>query len=144
MDINGLWKGTLVYGKEYGVNQGKELVFDMDIVQKGDEFEAKSSDIEGFGKSNDKALIKGALENNKINFLKQYDTYHYYHKQQHKVDKRRKGHIIHYTGIYNEEMKAFSGSWEIMASFKFLFFFRKDYTNTGTWKMYKDSPSNEN
>ncbi|MCE3226738.1 MAG: hypothetical protein K0S32_1289 [Bacteroidetes bacterium] len=112
MDLNGKWSGTVVYGKGYGGYEGKELYFDFDLIQNGKEIAGTAFDTGGVGMSPDQAQLFGTFENNQFEFLKQYDSLHYYSNEgEVTVDKTQKGPLIKYSGIYNTNTDTFSGFW---------------------------------
>ena len=135
MNIEGKWSGVIIYGKEYRKNEGKELYFEIDILQDGENINGTAKDLSGFGVNPDLAKFSGTLIDNKINFVKQYASFHYYVNDRHNRDTTKKGSKIYYEGCFNDEAQSFNGSWTIKGVFKLLGFIPYKYKNTGTWSM---------
>jgi len=113
MDINGFWTGIINLEKGYRKYSNNEIVFDLEINQKGQKFEGVSIDVKGFGINTDPAKIEGELENTRIKFVKQYESLHYLKGGEKIIDKSRKGPEIYYSGKYNEKEKRFEGEWHM-------------------------------
>ena len=141
MNINGSWTGVITYGKEYREYENKELFFDAEIKQKENNFSGISTDTAGVGINSDNAILNGTVLNKEIEFLKQYDSYHYYQKGQTVIDRSRKGPIIQYKGIFDEEDDCFKGEWHIEMRYKLLFFIPLKYKCTGKWEMRRKENS---
>jgi hypothetical protein len=136
MDMNGQWTGTIIYGKEYGDHQNKELYFDVDLIQNNKNITGKSIDINGVGMSPDPALIKGKIVSKKIQFIKQYLSWHAFENAGIKIDKSVKGPQIRYTGTYHEVNQTFIGNWTIIKKVKLFGIIPTEKSNgTGTWNM---------
>lgn len=136
MDLTGQWFGTVVYGKEYREDKGKELYFQMDLIQYGNEIAGTAIDTGGTGVSPDLARVLGKFENNRIEFLKQYDSSHYLDKNgKIIVDRSKKGHKIKYSASYEETNQTFNGAWKIRVWVLFLWFFPIPWSCNGTWSM---------
>ncbi len=137
INLSGQWTGTIIYGKGYGQFAGKELYFDLDVIQYRDEIAGTAVDIGGAGTSPDSANILGTFRDNKINFIKQYLSSHYYLQTgDTKIDKSRKGPQIKYSGIYNEKTGTFFGNWVLNT--RLLIFgltIPVPLKNSGTWTM---------
>jgi hypothetical protein len=136
MEITGKWIGHLKYGDDYGKNKDQLLHFEVELIQDGNKFSGTSNDVKGFGMSPDQAIINGTVNEDKIEFTKQYENKHYLDlKNKLVVDKQNKGHIIEYTGTYNKKDECYVGNWEINSVFKLLWLIPIKYKNTGTWEM---------
>ena len=135
MEINGNWTGVIIYGKEYREHENKELFFDAQINQKGNNFSGISTDTAGVGMNSDKAILNGTINDKQIEFIKQYDSYHYYYKEQIVIDRSRKGPIIQYKGIFDKGDNCFKGEWLIEMRYKLLFFIPLKYKCKGKWEM---------
>lgn len=135
MDIQGKWTGTIIYGKEYREYKGKELYFDLEIIQDTEKITGTSIDIGGVGMSPDSAKIIGTFVGTKINFIKQYSSYHYLDKGKTKVDKSKNGSEIKYSGNYDEHKQLFQGNWILKGRVKLFGFIPIKYSNTGMWSM---------
>ena len=138
-DLTGMWRGTIVYGNEYRSHKGRELYFEAEIIQQGNEITGMARDTGGTGMSPDPAYISGSYQHPEINFIKQYSSFHYYSAKDGatKTDASQKGPQIKYTGIYNEQSNSFSGSWIIKAVVRFLWLFPVTLKTTGTWTMQR-------
>ena len=135
-DLNGLWTGTVVYGKSYGQHSGKELHFSMDLVHHGDEIAGTAQDIGGLGVNPDPANILGTFRDKKIDFLKQYPTFHYGKDRSEKVtiDKSHTGPKIKYTGTLRDN-GTLVGHWSMQMIFLFLWLIPVRLKKSGTWTM---------
>lgn len=138
-DISGKWKGTIIYGPEYGPQQNKELYFEMKVNQKGNLINAVAKDIGGIGMHEKEAIIKGKFDGKNIDFEKQYPTLHltsiFGKKTRYK--KNKPGAVINYHGTFDKDSKTFSGTWIINSKIKFLFIIPVKLEGSGTWKMKK-------
>ena len=136
LNLNGHWTGVIVYGYRYRQLQGKNLYFDLEITQDNNEITGTSIDTGGQGVSPDPANIKGTIENNFINFIKQYSSYHYNDLNwQVVVDRTRLGSEIFYTGLYNEIENEFSGDWKLIHKVKLFGIVLFKLSATGSWTM---------
>lgn len=136
MNINGKWKGTVTYGKEYREHKNSELYFEVEISQNNELFTGIAIDTGGVGTSPDKANLNGKFDGKEISFVKQYESRHYPNRNwEIIIDKSRSGPEIYYSGRYNEKEECFSGDWIIRLQAKFLGFIPINYKNTGTWVM---------
>lgn len=137
IDLSGKWVGTVVYGAEYKQFSGKELFFEFELIQQGDEIAGTAIDTGGTGVSPDQANILGTFKNNKIIFLKQYESSHYYSGNETKIDRSKPGPKIKYTGEYNEQTQTFSGEWVIKITFLLLWIIPMRLKSTGSWTMQR-------
>jgi|JI10StandDraft_1071094.scaffolds.fasta_scaffold09301_1 hypothetical protein len=136
MDLTGQWEATIIYGKEYREDKGKELCFQMDLVQYGDEIAGTAIDTGGIGVSPDPATILGKVINNDIEFIKRYDSSHYLDRGgKVVVDRSRRGHKIKYSASFNETNQIFTGVWTIRIWVLFLWFIPIVWSCNGTWTM---------
>lgn len=133
--INAKWTGTIIYGEKYAELKGKELYFEMEIIQSGELITGTSVDIGGIGISPDSAIISGSLKANTISFIKRYNSFHYFDKGEIVVDKSKLGHEIYYTGLYNETQQTFQGTWEYRLRYKIFLILPRTYILGGTWSM---------
>jgi hypothetical protein len=136
LEINGKWTGTLVYGKIYGPDAGKELHFEMEIAQENDQISGMAIDVRGEGASPDSATINGQVGPSEIKFVKQYASLHYMQGGKMVIDRSQKGPLIHYTGTFDEATGTFSGIWKMRMAIK-LFFWKipLPFHADGTWKI---------
>lgn len=138
MDVTGKWFGVLTYGKEYKQFAGKELFFEMELVQYGNECSGFAMDTGGSIMNPDPAHILGTVEDKRIYFVKHYESIHYPdHEGNTIVDRTRTGPAITYTGVYNNTSQTFSGSWKIKKRFRVLWIIHFTLSSTGTWTMQK-------
>lgn len=137
IDLTGHWTGTIIYGKSYSRIAGKELYFDMELVQSGNEFAGNAIDTGGFGVNPDEAYILGSVKDLEINFLKQYNSSHYYSLKDNetKINKKKRGPKIKYNGIYNLENDTITGEWQINVTVLFLYILPLRFKSSGTWNM---------
>jgi hypothetical protein len=137
MDVQGLWTGTVIYGKEYRNLKGQAMHFEMEIFQTGNRIHGNANDIHGTGTSPDTATIQGEISEKEINFIKQYKSTHYYNKGTTRLDKSKPGPEIKYSGCFDEKENIFKGEWILHGTFKLLGLIPIKYINTGTWIMKK-------
>ena len=137
MEVNGNWEGIIVYGKEYGENAGKKVVFRSELTQNNDCISGLFYDISGFGTNPEPADVNGKIEGNKIGFVKQYRTKHMVSGNKHQIDTSRKGPKIFYSGTFDEVTNSFNGNWTIKVSRKFFGLIPLNIRSTGTWTMKK-------
>lgn len=133
--IHGKWTGTITYGKKYAELNGKELYFDLEIIQDGELITGTSVDIGGIGTSPDAASISGTFKANAISFIKRYNSFHYFDRGNTVVDKSQPGYEIYYTGVYNETQQTFRGNWEYRVRYNIFWIFSRKYVVGGTWSM---------
>ncbi|MES2516030.1 MAG: hypothetical protein V4580_17885 [Bacteroidota bacterium] len=131
----GTWVGTIIYGKAYTSTRGKELYFELELVQQQEYITGIAKDTGGTGTSPDAAEINGTFTDNKIDFVKQYATSHYFTPNGTQFDRSQKGHLIHYTGSFNPEENTFSGTWRIKNKVWFLGLIPLTKSSGGTWTM---------
>ena len=136
MKLTGAWTGAIVYGKMYRNHAGKELVFEMNIVQQDNLFKGECFDISGTGINSDPATIEGTLHENRISFIKQYPTLYYYKNGQTRIDSSKKGKEIKYEGVCDEDAQVFKGTWRYKNAYRFLWIF-KIPSSSGKWEMRK-------
>jgi|GEM_PF-984925 len=110
-DISGKWYGVIVYGKRYGSNAGKELLFEADLTMDGHLVKGTATDISGCGVNPTPATISGGIIGRELTFLKQYAVLGYNESGNSKIDETREGHYISYAGLYNPKTESFSGIW---------------------------------
>jgi hypothetical protein len=134
-NLTGKWTGTIIYGKEYRQFRGSELFFDLDLVHYKDEVAGVAIDTGGTGMSPDNANILGIYRNNKIDFIKQYESFHYMSNEGPKIDRTRRGPEIKYSGIYNPMEQSFSGIWIIRMTVLLFRLLPVPVKSTGTWTM---------
>jgi hypothetical protein len=134
-NLTGNWTGTIVYGKGYSTFKGEKLYFDLELTHYGFEVAGIAIDTDGVGVSPDNANILGTFKDNRISFVKQYESMHYMTKEGTKVDKSRRGFKIKYTGIYNEATGSFSGEWLIKMTVLLFWLFPIPVRNSGQWTM---------
>lgn len=135
VDIQGKWKGIIVYGKGYEESIGEELFFELDILQDEDNIAGKAIDTLGEGASPDPAKIRGVFRNNKINFIKQYESRHYNLNGKLVVDKLESGPEIQYSGDFDPLNNTFTGNWKIETRLKKFWVFHWMHVCGGTWTM---------
>jgi hypothetical protein len=139
IDLTGHWTGTIIYGKQYSRMAGKELYFDMELIQNDNEIAGTAIDIGGFGMSPDQAYILGSIKDIEINFIKQYASSHFYSSKDGntKIDKSKKGPRIKYQGIYNPDNDTITGDWQINMTIFLLYVLPIPIKNSGTWTMMR-------
>ena len=137
IDLTGHWTGTIIYGKQYSRMAGKELYFDMELIQNDNEIAGTAVDIGGVGMSPDQAYILGSVKDIEINFIKQYTSSHFYSSKgdETKIDKSIKGPRIKYQGFYNPEDETIIGEWQINMTVFLLYILPIPFKNSGTWTM---------
>ena len=134
--LEGSWTGSLIYSKDYRLHAGKTLYFEMDLMHSGNEFIGKAKDTGGTGMSPDPADILGTFSENKIRFLKQYATSHYYMPDgSTEIDRTQKGPVIVYTGVFDPVSQEFSGDWIIKTRYLLFFIIPLVNKSRGTWTM---------
>lgn len=135
-DFSGKWEGIITLGKEYGKNEGKEIIYESELSQSNGKIKGTSYDISGFGINPEPADINGEIKGLKISFTKQYRISHSLTKtNETEVNTNRKGPVIHYIGFYNEITDSFEGSWRMSVAKKFFGLIPLNMKTTGTWNM---------
>ena len=134
-NITGQWTGTITYGKGYGRLAGRELYFAVDMVQYGHEIAGRAIDTGGFGMSRDAANLLGSFFNDRIYFLKQYESLHYITQNETKTDRSQKGPQIRYSGVFDPANKTFSGTWVIRLTLRLFGLLPIPVKQQGTWTM---------
>ena len=116
VDLNGKWVGFYELGPDYGDKiSGEKTAFSVNLKDNNGEFEGGSS--EGNDKSFNKAFIKGFFDGNMISFIKQYPALILIDNNgKRAVDENSTHPEIEYTGYYDEQLKSFSGDWEMITS----------------------------
>jgi hypothetical protein len=136
MNLTGIWTGTIVYGKMYRNHAGKEMIFEMKLVQENQEITGTCRDVSGVGLNSEPATIKGSIVKNNIEFIKQYPTLHYYQKSETKTDPLQKSKEIRYFGSYDIQSHVFTGVWEYINTKKLLGIFSLK-NPSGKWTMHR-------
>ena len=135
-NLNGKWSGTIVYGDDYGEQSGKELYFDMELIQEKNRFKGSSTDIGGIGMSEDSSDINGTIRDNVISFVKRYIRYHHFANDGTVNYKSEPGPKIYYIGEYDETTNSIKGIWQYRIPIKFLTIITyKNIVFGGTWNM---------
>jgi len=137
MDVIGKWTGTIIFGKNYREHQNKALYFDLELTQNNEFITGKATDTGGIGVNPDPALINGKIVADKIQFIKQYESRHYFDNSGNVIiDKSKKGPEISYKGTYNAVDQTFYGNWKIVVKVKIFGIVPILIENgTGTWRM---------
>ncbi len=135
MDLTGKWQGTLLYGNTYIAQRGKELHFEIDMIQDGNGITGKAKDIEGAGMSPDNAEIKGFYEKGKIFFIKKYERAHYSDGKGGTIFVDEiEGPEIHYEGKFDSNTNRISGKWKYPSVYQLFGFIPiKTSSGNGTW-----------
>lgn len=137
-DITGKWLGKIIYGRSFGKLENESLVFTLDIVQAGDEFTAVSNEIDGIGINPNHASVHGFVEDDIINFVKQYHLPPQLNSKNKLIRSDKSGPEISFTGNFDKSINEYSGEWIVVVSFKVMgtVFFEKN--NGGTWSMKRE------
>lgn len=138
IDISGEWIGSIVYGKQYLTVEGEILFFEIILSRDNDRITGESRDISGKGKNDSVADIIGEFnqESGHLDFIKTYEKVaRYSHKGQIKSFVKNVNSKIYYTGLFNEKLQKFEGTWKIRRKRKFLFFDFGYSIGEGTWSM---------
>jgi hypothetical protein len=140
INLTGTWIGYYSYNKEYGAElSGQQVKFMLFLTQKNFKFEGTSVDYEGVGADFSKALIRGFVKEDFISFIKQYpQSLEFDLNNKLIANESKQPPEIHYTGLFNEKTKIFSGQWEIVAHVEQGIDGDWEYLNTGLWEMKKD------
>ena len=108
----------------------------MDLIQSGNSFKGKSKDTSGIGVHPEPAEIKGTFSEQKIEFVKQYPTFHYSGKKDEVViNEKVSGHLIYYTGILDTNTSNISGTWKMKVKSYLFGLIPIKFTQVGTWEM---------
>jgi hypothetical protein len=134
-NATGNWTGTITYGKGYTSTRGKELYFDLQLIQQQEFITGIAKDTGGTGMSPDPAEINGTFTANRIRFVKQYATSHYFTENGTRFNRSQKGHIIHYTGSFDPAKQTFAGEWRINYKTFILWIIPVTRFSGGTWTM---------
>ena len=139
-ELEGKWLGKIIYGHSFGELENEALIFTLNLSRTGDEFSGTSIDVDGIGINPNHARIKGFMDEDSINFVKQYTLPPKLGLNQKLVDTdtNKLGPEISFTGIFNPATGEYSGEWIILISFNVLgnVFFEKD--NGGWWSMKRE------
>ena len=122
MSRTGYYKGVLTYGSKYGEHAGKELQFDIRLIEEeGGTFFGESSDLEGFGINPFGAELRGVFVDKNIVFKKKYNRFHYMNESGETVfDADKEAPVIEYIGFYKEDKEQYEGKWKIKTPVKLL------------------------
>lgn len=137
LQLQGKWKGALVYGKEYGAMAGKELLFEFDLQQSAEKVWGTAMDTGGTGQSPDPANLEGYIEGDTFTFTKQYESLHFTDGGDMILDRTRKGPPIQYIGKYDLVETKFEGTWRMSMRYKLFGFIPVTTHATGTWKLWR-------
>ena len=137
LNMQGKWTGVIVFGKEYPEHIGEKLYFEAEIFQDGNMIRGTAIDSAGVGVSPDPTSISGTCSNNRISFIKQYSSMHFFNNGEVIVDKTKRGFKIHYTGEFDDNDMSFKGNWIIKSWAWILGIIPIRYINTGTWTMQR-------
>jgi hypothetical protein len=88
------------------------------------------------GLNSEPATITGSIINNKIEFIKQYPTLHFYEKGETKTDPSQKGKEISYFGSYDIQSHVFTGVWKYSNTKKLLWIIPLK-NPSGKWIMHR-------
>jgi hypothetical protein len=135
MNVQGKWKGTIIYGKVYRSAANRELYFEAEISQMDEILTGTATDTGGLGVNPDPASIVGAVSGNRISFVKQYPTRHFMVGGKTIFNRKKKGPEIRYNGEFNPETQTFAGTWLIKQVTKLLGFIPITMEGSGTWTM---------
>jgi hypothetical protein len=139
-DLNGKWTGELIYDESFGKLANEILFFVIDISRKGDEIRGVSVDVDGVGLNPSEATITGFLDEEKINFVKEYKTIVATEFSAAVFNPaNRKGAEMSFSGSYNPAAKEFEGEW---ISFTDFITFNNNVPGGfrgGRWRMRKEN-----
>ena len=137
-NLQGLWVGTITYGKSYKAFAGSELFFELELREEGNQISGEAMDTGGFGVSPDPAKIIGFTKEREIHFVKQYTTCHFLDVDKRVIiDPSTPGLPIRYSGLFDEMTQRFAGDWVMEAKTKFLWIFPVTHRAGGTWTMQR-------
>ena len=130
ISLGGQWVGYFSYGPEYGKElYGQKVEFRLFLDDLGNgEFAGKCIDTKGSDFQT--SIIKGFVVEDFINFFKEYPNHFI-------IDEDKPGHILTYSGFYDNKEQSFKGEWEIWTN-------DRSFTDgsfdvlTGSWAMEKD------
>lgn len=138
MNLNGQWKGIIIYGPDYGELENKELYFSANISQNLEIFSGVSVDTGGVGANPDKAVINGFIDGNEISFVLQYASTAWFDENNKVViEKNKPGPEINYWGTFDPLTNMVEGHWEIVISSEQVGYGWLDDIATGTWSMQR-------
>ncbi len=139
-ELNGRWTGKLTYGASFGHLAQESLFFTLNLVQKADEFTGTARDEDGIGLSPYLASVKGFVDGEQINFVKEYKLPLVAAQGQsgHSDQDQDPASEASFWGTYNAQTGEFEGEWIILSSYTLLgnVFFERE--NGGTWRMKRD------
>jgi len=135
--ISGHWLGYFEYGAEYGNLYGEKVTFSLLLEHTGEgQFQGKGIEHEGVGMNPEPSTIKGYVDGQNINFIKEYQTYYEFDEAGNEVKYTRKpAPLLTYFGEFNSSDISFEGHWELETPTNPV----SDhvYIWTGTWKITK-------
>jgi hypothetical protein len=115
VNISGQWLGYFQYGPEYGDLYGEKVTFSFVLENlNNDQFYGKCYELEGVGVNPQVSIINGYIEDDFINFVKEYPE-HFGIEQDGSFVKQKFNSkpILTYTGQYNHRTQSYQGTWEI-------------------------------
>ncbi|MES2285622.1 MAG: hypothetical protein V4547_08035 [Bacteroidota bacterium] len=138
-NLNGNWKGIIIYGPEYRNLENKELYFSLEIKQEEETFTGTAIDTSGIGTNPDIAEVRGFIEANEISFVKQYKSTLWFDENYSVIiEKDKLGPEINYWGTFDPLTGTMEGNWEIVVDSQQIGQGYLDNICTGTWTMRKE------
>lgn len=137
-NLNGQWKGKVIYGPDYGELENKELYFSVDITQNLDTFTGIALDTGGVGANPNKAAINGFVDGNEISFVMQYSsTARFDENNKVVIEKDKPSPEINYWGTFDPLTNVIEGNWEIVINSEQIGYGYLDDIATGSFSMRK-------
>lgn len=145
MSRTGYYKGYLTYGKRYGKHAGKELQFDIRLIEEeGGTFFGESSDLEGFGQNPSGSELKGVFVKENMVFKKKYNQPYCIDANGETIpDKKSEAPIIQYIGFYKKEKEQYEGDWSMKVPTKLFGFIPSKAKLKGTFVLWIEKTESE-
>lgn len=137
----GQWAGFFDYGPQYGSElHGEKVSFRLYIKFYWDgQFIGECVDYDGVGSNFEKATINGFLDGDFISFIKRYTHFLGFDESGNPIEDESKPHPeIYYQGQYNQNRKAFIGSWEMQIENSSFDEKSEIEISSGKWEAIKD------
>ncbi len=139
-NLDGKWTGELVYNNSFGVLANEKLLFVIEITQVNLEFTGTSFDIDGIGINPTAAVVKGFVDGDQINFVKEYKSSV---KNEFNTSffntAYLKGAEISFSGVYDLASNAFEGEWVNLSDFLIFDPLALKALKGGSWRMSRDN-----
>lgn len=136
----GQWQGFFKYGPEYGtIVEGHEVEFRLFIEEyERGQFRGRIIDWDGLGVDGEVSVMKGFINEGAVSFTKHYgQNFIIDELGNSSIIEGLPGHTVIYEGHFDEKMKCFVGTWEIVIDLEHTTDVTFQEILSGTWRMYR-------